>query len=184
MRSAIVTLLFAYGCGSEGGSSSSSEPSRAYKDHLAGNAIVDALSVIYGANLVGKPVGPVSASVECPLGGKVGVSGMTEVAASDSRLTLSYALAACVVSGSSPIEGSSETATFRATLEGFVTESGLTAGPLSFKSDSLKFSGYSETNVRVDFDETCPVALTLTTVNGQGKTTGLLCGREVKTTSM
>lgn len=169
----LIAALSLMACGTNEQSSNS----QGTNDYNAATEIYNTLRAIYNQDVVGKPGGATDISSDCPVSGKVHITGTIETPAATmvSTEALVYDLQAC----------ESADSTFSLTLTGKVSETGTFNSSnlaLSEKSDSLTASGFVNNGATTQIDdEACPLAIA---ANMNGPTSavtvgGLLCSRTV-----
>lgn len=187
----ILSLALLAGCVANGEDGSSSDapitPTQAQLDVFMKYALNSTAMAIYNQNLAGKPVGNVSVTANCPLGGTVAITGSVSYASNVGVTTvnLTYVLSNCqnnyVSSTGIDPKSTSASTTLSHTLNGTATYTGSwdSANYVStnFQSSNLAITGtFKSTNaVTTDINQTCVIALSSTSSG----LTAEICGRTI-----
>jgi len=182
----IAIVLFAAtvfkGCAEDSGTT---EYEKSTLDTDVVYGILQGIGDIYNQNLAGKSAGDQNVDTDCPMGGKVKITGRTETG-SDTGITnvdLGFEMTECKFSVTDLSDD--DTLRLTLTLDGILTYKGSFNGSnymsTNYRSESLKISGTAERSSRAktDVDETCSFYASVSMDGSESSATGEICGRPV-----
>ena len=164
MRVLLLVLALA-ACGKD---ESETKADQGYEDYSKAHSLALAAQSLYNANIAGK-VSVYETKFDCPISGSGRAYNQADATGTSSTLNYDFQVSNCVISSDQ----------LRITLDGSFKISGNTNAEMSVRADegNLRYSGFVQTNVRVDFDESCAFGIR---VPNEGKLSGVLCGRDFK----
>lgn len=156
------------------------------------NAVANGVGRIWNTNIISQPLGQISVSGACPLGGAFSAVGAdSNPSTSTDKMNVNFQLTACKISDT--LSGTSNGAPFTRltilTLDGVVNfngsitadSSGNTAQNITYSAAGLKIVGVDSATGYADsqINETCDYSASYVTTATGGSVSGTMCGRPV-----